>query len=146
QGDLLAGGWATVDLGPDSTVGIIRRDGPLGARLPPPAGPVGMADYVLFSALIPKAPSGTYDAVSPADGVSRIVAYKVVDGTEFVAVGSAGTAAGMAPFWKDAFVAGAVLVLAAVGSFAAGIWIRHLHARDSAKSARLSEALEENQL
>lgn len=146
QGDLLAEVWTTVDLGPDSTVGIIRRDGQLVARFPPPAGPVDMANYVLFTDLIPKASSGTYDAVSPADGVGRIVAYKVVDGTEFVAVGSAGTAAGMAPFWKDAFVAGAILVLAAVGSFAAGTWIRHLHARDATKSARLSEALEENQL
>ncbi|WP_312418214.1 cache domain-containing protein [Shinella sp.] len=84
QGDLLAEVWTTVDLGPDSTVGIIRRDGQLVARFPPPAGPVDMANYVLFTDLIPKAPSGTYDAVSPADGVSRIVAYKVVDGTEFV--------------------------------------------------------------
>ncbi|HEV7246180.1 MAG TPA: cache domain-containing protein [Shinella sp.] len=146
QGDLLEEVWTTVDLGPGSTVGIIRRDGHLVARFPPPAGPVDMAKYVLFTDLIPKATSGTYDAVSPADGVDRIVAYKVVDGTEFVAVGSAATEVGMASFWKDAFVAGAVLILAAVASFAAGTWIRHLHARDAAKSARLSEALEENQL
>jgi two-component sensor histidine kinase len=146
QGDLLEDVWNTVDLGPDSTVGIIRRDGQLVARFPPPAGPVDMAKYVLFTDLIPKASSGTYNAVSPADGVDRIVAYKVVEGTEFVAVGSAGAAVGMAPFRSDAALAAAVLLLAAVGTFAAGTWIRHLHARDAAKSARLSEALEENQL
>lgn len=101
---------------------------------------------VLFTELLPKASEGTYEAVSPADGVKRVVAYTVVEGTDFVAVGSAGVAAGMAPFWSDVYIAAAVLVLASIGSLVAGIWIRHLLARDASSSARLAMALEDNQL
>lgn len=146
EGKILEEVWNTVGLGPDSTVGIIRRDGQLVARFPPPAGPVDMSKYILFTDLLPSSPAGTYHAVSPADGVDRVVAYKAVEGTAFVAVGSAGAAAGMAPFWSDVFIATAVLVLASVGSLVAGAWIRHLLGQDAAKSARLAQALEDNQL
>ncbi|WP_105383547.1 sensor histidine kinase [Neorhizobium alkalisoli] len=146
QGKLLEDVWKTADLGPGSTVGIIRRDGQLVARYPVPAGPVDMSGYVLFTELLPKAPSGIYNATSPADGVRRVVAYTTVEGTEFVAIGSADAGVGLARFWSDLFIAAAVLSLATIGSFAAGTWIRHLLARDAAKSARLAEALEENQL
>lgn len=146
QGSVLAAVWETVELGAGSTVGIIRNDGQLVARYPAPAGPLDMSKYTLFTDLLPKAPSGTYQAVSPADGVSRIVGYTVVDGTQFIAVGSADRSAGMAPFWKDVFIAGAVLMLAAVGSVAAGGWIKHLLRIDAAKSVRLTAALDENQL
>lgn len=146
QGKLLASVWETVDLGAGSTVGLIRRDGQLVARYPAPAGPLDMSKYTLFTDLLPNASSGTYQAVSPADGVSRIVGYTVVEGTEFVAVGSAERSAGMAPFRNDVFIAAAVLLLAAVGSLAAGAWIKHLLRIDAVKSARLTAALDENQL
>ncbi|WP_312366199.1 sensor histidine kinase [Ensifer sp.] len=146
QGKVLAAVWETVDLGSGSTVGIIRRDGQLVARYPAPAGPLDMSKYTLFTDLLPNASSGTYQAVSPADGVSRIVGYTVVEGTEFIAVGSAERSAGLAPFWNDVFIAAAVLMLAAVGSVAAGAWIKHLLRIDAAKSASLTAALDENQL
>ncbi|RDL47912.1 putative sensor histidine kinase pdtaS [Ensifer sp. M14] len=146
QGKVLAAVWETVDLGEGSTVGIIRRDGQLVARYPAPAGPLDMSKYTLFTDLLPDAPSGTYQAVSPADGVSRIVGYTVVEGTDFVAVGSAERSAGMVRFWNDVFIAGTVLLLAVVGLLAAGAWIKYLLSIDAAKSERLTAALDENQL
>lgn len=144
--DIFADILESADLGPDSTVGIIRRDGQLVARFPLASGPLDMSRYVLFTDYLPKSPTGTYFAVSPADGVARTVGYRSVEGTDFIAVSSAGYQAGMRPFWTDLMIAVAVLCLAAIGLIAAAGWIRHLLARDIARSTVLSVALEENQL
>lgn len=146
EAELLKDVWEAVDLGPNSTVGIIRKDGQLVARYPLPPGPVDMSKYVLFTDYLPKAPSGTYLAKSPVDDQSRIVAYQTVDDTDFIAIGSTDYQQGMKAFWEDVSIAISVLLLAGAGSIAAGGWIRHLLQRDTARSARLAEALEENQL
>jgi two-component sensor histidine kinase len=146
EGEVLKDVWEAVDLGPNSTVGIIRGDGQLVARYPPPPGPVDMSKYVLFTEHLPKSPSGTYLATSPVDSASRLVAYQKVGNTAFVAVGSTDFKEGMKPFWEDVSIALSVLLLAGAGSIAAGGWIRHLLKRDTDRSARLSAALEENQL
>lgn len=144
--ELLKDVWDAVDLGPNSTVGIIRKDGELVARYPLAPGLVDMSKYVLFTSYLPKSPSGTYLASSPVDGQDRVVAYQRVEDTDFVAVGSADYQQGMKGFWEDVSIALSVLLLAGAGSIAAGGWIRHLLQRDNARSARLAEALEENQL
>jgi two-component sensor histidine kinase len=146
EGKLLAEIWESVGLGENSTVGIVRRDGELVARYPAPTGPLNMSTYVLFTEHLKKSSFGTYLATSPADGASRLVAYRVVDGTEFIALGSADYAVGMAPFWSDVFIAVTVLCFAAAGALTAGVWIGHLFKRDARRSARLSAALDENQL
>ena len=144
--DIFADILESADLGPGSTVGIIRRDGQLIARFPLASGPLDMSGYVLFTDFLPKSPTGTYFAVSPADGVARVVTYRSVEGTDFIAVSSAGYQEGMRPFWNDVLIAVTVLCLAAIGLIAAASWIRHLLSRDIARSTALSVALEENQL
>ncbi|WP_426131429.1 sensor histidine kinase [Pararhizobium sp. PWRC1-1] len=144
--DIFADILESADLGPDSTVGIIRRDGQLVARFPLASGPLDMSGYVLFTDYLPKSPTGTYFAVSPADGVARTVGYRSVEGTDFIAVSAAGYQAGMRSFWNDLLIAVAVLCLAAIGLIAAASWIKHLLSRDIARSTALSVALEENQL
>lgn len=144
--ELLKDVWEAVDLGPNSTVSIIRKDGALVARYPLAPGPVDMSKYVLFTSYLPKSPSGAYVASSPVDGQNRVVAYQRVEDTDFVAIGSTDYQQGMKAFWEDMSIAISVLLLAGAGSIAAGGWIRHLLQRDTARSARLTEALEENQL
>lgn len=146
QVELLKEVWDAVDLGPNSTVSIIRKDGQLVARYPLAPGPLDMSSYVLFTEYLPKSSSGTYLAKSPLDGQNRVVAYRRVENTDFVAIGSTDYQQGMKAFWEDVSIAISVLLLAGAGSIAAGGWIRHLLKRDTARSARLSDALEENQL
>ena len=43
--DLLSGFWTTLDLGPGSTVGLIREDGQLVARHPAPPGPMDLSPW-----------------------------------------------------------------------------------------------------
>lgn len=144
--DVLADVWAAVDLGPNSTVSFARSDGQLVARYPHADGPLDMSKYVLFTEYLPKAPSGTYDAISPVDNAHRIVAYRAVEGTSLIALASADYDFGIQRFWRDVTVAISVLILASVGLLAAGQWIRHLRHRDAAQSQLLRNALADNQL
>jgi two-component sensor histidine kinase len=85
--DLLAQFWASMNLGPGSTVGLLRDDGWLVARYPVPAAPLNLSDYVLFTRYLPSAPEGVYQAAaSPADGVARIVGYQRIEGLPLVTV------------------------------------------------------------
>jgi len=143
---VLADVWEAVDLGPNSTVSFVRADGQLVARYPLADGPLDMSKYVLFTDYLPKAPEGTYEAISPVDGAHRIVAYRAVDGTGLIALASADYDFGIKRFWRDMTVAISVLVLAGVSLLAAGQWIRHLRQRDAAQSQLLRNALADNQL
>ena len=102
---VLADVWEAVDLGPNSTVSFARSDGQLVARYPLADGPLDMSKYVLFTDYLPKAPDGTYDAISPVDGAHRIVAYRTVDGTGLIALASADHDFGIQRFWRDVPVA-----------------------------------------
>jgi two-component sensor histidine kinase len=144
--DVLASAWEAVDLGPDSTVSFARPDGQLVARYPLADGPLDMSKYILFTDYLPKAPDGTYEAISPVDGAHRIVAYRTVAGTGLVAIASTGYDFGIQRFWRDVTVAAAVLVFAGIGLLAAGGWIRHLRRRDAAQSELLRNAVSDNQL
>lgn len=144
--DLLKDVWEAVSLGTNSTISMIRKDGELVARYPAPGGPLNMSKYVLFTDYLPSSPNGTYEAISPADGEHRMVAYRVVEGTDIVALASADYRVGLVPFRNDVFIAIAVMALAAASSLAAGGWVRHLVKRDVKKSAQLEAALEDNRL
>nr|CAD6630217.1 sensor histidine kinase [arsenite-oxidising bacterium NT-25] len=145
--DLLEEVWEAVNLGGNSTVNMIRSDGQLVARYPKAPNPVDMSNYVLFTDYLHKSPSGTYLATSsPVDGAKRMVGYTIVEGTSFVAVGTADYRLAMSRFWQDVVVASLIILAAGIGSAAAGAWIRHLLKRDAETAGRLVAALEENQL
>ncbi|MFP3656563.1 hypothetical protein SB777_37240, partial [Burkholderia sp. SIMBA_052] len=73
---------------------------------------VDLGNYVLFTDYMRKATAGTYISASPVDGVTRLVGYRIVERTPFVAVASAEVKAVMWPFWRDALTAATVLLLA----------------------------------
>ena len=82
--------WEAVNLGGNFAVSFIRDDGQLVARYPKPEAGLDMSGYVLFTDYLKRAPTGTYMAeASPLDGVQRIVGYRKVEGTPFVAVAAA---------------------------------------------------------
>jgi two-component sensor histidine kinase len=85
--DLLAEFWASMALGPGSTVGLLRDDGWLVARYPVPERSINLAAYELFTEHLRRAPRGTYGAAaSPADGRARIVGYQRIEGLPLVTV------------------------------------------------------------
>jgi two-component sensor histidine kinase len=146
SGSILLPIWQSLDLGPGSTVGIIRTDGQLVARYPQPRGPLDLSKYVLFTDYLKKKPTGSYLAESPEDGERRIVAYRTITGTDFIVQASAGLDHGMAEFWRVTNVTLALSFGVAVGLVLASYSVYRLIVRDARTSAKLRTALDNNQL
>ena len=142
---LLRSIWDASPLGPGSTVSFFRRDGKLIARHPEPKETVDLGNYVLFTDYMRKATSGTYSSVSPVDQVQRLVAYRIVERTPFVAIASAETSLILKPFWTDVAIVALITTLALVASLAAGWKILSLARADARHTAELAEALHTNQ-
>jgi diguanylate cyclase (GGDEF)-like protein len=70
----------------DPTVIVFRKDGGIVARNPDMASAVGrkIGDSPLFTEHLPRAPSGTYHAVLPLDGKTRIAAYRTIPKLDLV--------------------------------------------------------------
>ena len=138
--------WQSLGLDPLSTVSFIRRDGQLIARYPLAEGPLDLGKYVLFTDYLKTREFGTYHAVSPADGVSRIVGYRLVQGTEIVALASISTRAAYADFWRSTTAIAGIAVPAVLGLAAAVFWIWRLLQRDRWQRRNLLEALGLNRM
>jgi len=113
--------WDAASLGPGSTVSFLRRDGKLIARYPEPKEVVDLGNYILFTDYMRKATSGSYVSVSPVDQVERLVAYRIVERTPFVAIASVDTGAILKPFWTDVSIAALIVLLALCAAVVGGI-------------------------
>jgi len=139
--------WETVDLGGDYAVSFVRDDGMLVARYPLPETTVDMSGYVLFTKYLKEAASGTYLAeTSPMDGVRRVVAYRRVDGTPFIAVAAADYEFLIQPFRQTLLRLGIVAFMVIGAAAVAGWWIRHLLRTQEQQSAQLMKALDTNEM
>ena len=105
-----------------------------------------MRDYVLFTEYLERSPTGTYTGGSPMDGVERLVSYRKVEGTEFVALAALDSRSAMALFWSNATVTLLLALPTALALAAASLWITQLLQRDARRRSDLAAALESNQL
>jgi len=81
---MMAEFWSTMNLGPFSSVSVIRSDGWLIARFPALNETMNLLDTPVFAD--PEAQYGVYrSGVSPADGRSRIVGFWRVEGAPVIA-------------------------------------------------------------
>jgi two-component sensor histidine kinase len=138
--------WNSLRFDPTSTVSLVRDDGELVTRFPLPEGPVNLSTFMLFTSLLPQSPSGTYDAVSAADGTQRMVAYRRVEGTHLVALASIGKDLAFTPFYN--FTALSLAVAVPLILFLAFLaWFTyHWFARDARQREELAAALESNRM
>lgn len=123
--------WRTLNLDGKSTVSLLRDDGQLVSRFPLPDGPLDLSKYVLFTDYLPKAPSGVYDAVSPADGETRVVSYRRVPDTNLVALASISAEPALGAVRSNASWALALTIPAIAGLFALAYWTFSLLRRDA---------------
>ncbi len=146
SGDIMKPIWESVNLGGSFSVSFIRDDGMLVARYPEPDSGLDMSDHPLFSRYLKQADEGTYlSDASPLDGVRRLVGYRKVPGTPFIAVAAADYQLLMRPFWRDMVVLAIVTTLACLGSLAAALRARQLLRVQDHQSAALQLALENNE-
>ena len=138
--------WSAMELGPHSTVSVIRTDGWLVARHPALDSAINLSNRPLFSTYLKEHPSGFYhSAVSPADGLSRIVGYRKVDSWPLVATTGVERGEAMHDFWTN-LRSGLTLGLPVIGLLILGtIWIVHLLRADTERRLQLEQALERNQ-
>jgi two-component sensor histidine kinase len=143
---LLRETWESLGLDDISTVSLIRNDGQLVARYPPADGPLDLSKYVLFTEYLPASDIGTYPATSPADGMTRIVGYRRVEGTSYVALASISTENAYALFRRNTFVTLFFALPTAIALAGAIVWIIKLLKRDQQRRQQLADALDLNRL
>ncbi len=138
--------WESLSLDDHSTVSIVRDDGQLVARFPFSDGPLDLSNYALFTEYLKIGDIGTYPAVSPADGVTRIVGYRRVPGTPLVAIASVSTEAAFAQFRRNTIMTLAFAVPTALALMIAIFWIVRLVRNDERTRAQLVETIDLNRM
>lgn len=138
--------WNSMELGPKSSVGVIRSDGWLVARHPTFDKPMDFSQTPLFTVHLPKSPQGYYrSGASPVDGVARIVGYWHVDGWPLIATAGIDTAQTLQMFWSGLdtqLIFGLPIILMIIAS---SIWIVALLNAFAERNAVLERLLERNQ-
>ena len=138
--------WSSLGFDPTSIAIVVRDDGHIVARFPPLQQPLNLSDSVLFTTYLPQSANGSYEAISAADGVRRIVAYQRAEGSRLIAVAAIGHSAAFAPFYRFMFLSLAIaLPLALFLAFLAWKTFKWI-ARDSLQRAQLAKAFETNQM
>ena len=138
--------WESLELDDISTVSLIRDDGQLVARYPLADGPLDLSGYELFTEHLKNSDVGTYPAHSPADGITRIVGYRKVPGTRFVALASISTDNAFAVFRRNTIVTLAFALPTAVALAVAIVWIFRLLRKDQGRRSQMQETLELNRM
>jgi len=138
--------WRSLDLGPGSTVGLLRDDGWQVARHPPVDTPSNLAGYVLFTDYLPSSPVGVYDAVSPIDGEQRIVGYRKVSNAPLIVTASISRDFSMTRLRDQMEKLALFLVPVMIGLGILSVWVIRLLKRDEKMRVSLAAAVERNNL
>lgn len=145
RGQVLEQFWSPQALGENSTVSIARDDGWVVARYPELAKPLNLGALPIFET-IRRADHGTYLSLkSPADGVSRVVAFRHLPRLGLVAIASISQDAILAGLWGAVrtvlFLMGPIAIALLVGSF---LTARLLRQSENTRRT-LSDALAHNE-
>lgn len=136
--------WASIGLAPRSTVSVVRTDGWVVARYPDISRSLNIGKSGLLE-LLKKSPKGTYySAVSPADGLARIVGYRKIAHWPLIAISGIEMSEALQLFWqalKLQLAFGLPLLILLVG-FA--IWIAWLLHAYAGRNLELEMAVERN--
>lgn len=144
--EILSDTWNAVNLGQDSTVGLIRDDGWLVSRFPLPKETQNISDSQLFEN-VREAPEGIFNsASSPIDNVSRRVGYVVQKDLGLVVTASMSRTSTVEGFWarvrSTAMVAAPIFVAMV---FLCG-WAVLLLMRHERNRVELELALQQNKM
>lgn len=135
--------YRKIDLGPDGSVVLIHRTGRILARVPEQKNVLGMsvASGPLFTQHLPVAEAGSYELMSPVDGVARIAAYKAVSGLPLVLVVTYARSHVLQPWHRHLYtfgpLAAAIVTIILIGTFL----LRRQTNALAATSARFDAAL-----
>lgn len=137
--------WSLLELGPRSTVAVIRTDGWVVARHPQLPETINVGDTPLFKDFLPSSEGGFYyNANTAADGQSRIVGYRTVGHWPLVTTTGIEISEALQHFWAN-LRNGLLIGIPLMGLLVAGmIWILRLLKADAERRDALEQALERN--
>ena len=138
--------WSNVNLGPQSTISLVRNDGWLVARYPAPDEAVDLSGYELFTQHLKTADRGVYSTTSPVDEVRRVVAFQRVPDTPLVAIAAASQSYASQPLRK--YILSLVTLLAGLLAIGAAVtfWTSNLLAEDDKRKIELARNVERTTL
>lgn len=112
-----------LDVGPRGITAIVRIDGTLVARNPPPgaAQKFNLNKSLTFPRMVNQE-SGFYVAPSASDGVLRLYTFQRVPGTPFIAVVAPAMSDALAPWQRLSWIVGLSSVSVSL-AFCAGVWL-----------------------
>lgn len=138
--------WLSLDLDSNSAVSLVRGDGQLIARYPYAEGPLDLSDHELFTTYLDRSSSGSYQTVSPVDGVERLVGYHTVPGGDIIALTAIDLEGALSQSRRIILT---ILFLALPALLALSLalwWIASLIRRDQVTKRELMETVDHNQM
>lgn len=136
--------WASMDLGPNSTISVVRDDGWLIARRPTALRPVDLSRTDWFPLTLKQSSGFYHNPVSQIDGYARIVAFWKIPGWPLIALAAIERQEVLDQFWRNLFSDALLLVPLMAVLIIAAFWIHLLLYRSGQRNAELEEALEKN--
>ncbi len=112
--------WKSIDLGSGGAITLVRNDGVVMMRSPFEAAIMGKlpTKKPRLMELLPNNPTGSFDSISPIDGVHRMFAYRTLSAQpEFVAVVGQSYDLMLQPWRRLALLAGTIWLIAASSSW-----------------------------
>ena len=95
--------WGNMDLGPDGSIGLLRRDGVMLIRSPFVQAIMGKSfkDRPVFKTMLPTQPHGNYVDASSVDHVERMFSYRTLaEHPDLVVIAGQSFAHVLAPWWR----------------------------------------------
>jgi two-component sensor histidine kinase len=136
--------WSSMNLGPNSTISVIRDDGWLMARRPPAMKPADLSKTEWYP-LTREKPTGFYhNPVSQIDGFARIVAFWKIPDWPLIALAAIERQEVLDQFWRNLFADAMVVVPLMAILVGASFWIYALLYRTASRNEELEQALERN--
>jgi two-component sensor histidine kinase len=126
-----------------SVISIGREDGTIVARYPLATEPIDLTESASW-AQISSTPSGTYEATSALDGVTRLIGYRHVPELGIITFGSVSKDAAFAGLWSAIVIILWLLVPIALALFAGSLWTAHLLRRSAQQQRKLAAAVAHN--
>jgi two-component sensor histidine kinase len=138
--------WLTQDLGPQSTSSLIGADGVVVTRYPRLEEALDLSNLPVHETLL-ASEAGSYDSPqSPADGVSRVVGFRHVEGLGLIATASVGRDEILANLWNAVrtvlFLMGPIGIALLIGSVVTARLLR----QNGRTMAALEQAVESNKV
>jgi two-component sensor histidine kinase len=146
SGDVMKDFWGPLQLGPESTTGLLAADGWVVARYPALPASVDSSQAPPFTTF-KASERGTYISDrSPADGVARVVGFRRLPQLGVVVVASISQEAVFGPIWTSIvtvlWLLGPIAIALLIGSLATAAILR----RSARTQASLTAAVEHNQV